>query len=48
MPAVLLPSVMVPVVASTVRPVVELKAPPLVPVTVGIGLVPDWQKGEPL
>ena len=40
--------VMAPVEAFTVRPVVELKVPPAVPVTVGVGLVPDWQKVVPL
>ena len=41
-------SVRAPVAEAIVRPVVELKVPPVVPVTVGVGLVPDWQKVAPL
>jgi hypothetical protein len=37
-----------PVVALMLRPVVELNVPPIVPVIVAVGLVPVWQKGEPL
>ena len=32
-----------PVEAFILNPVVELNVPPLVPVTVGVGLVPDLQ-----
>ena len=39
MPAVELASVMAPVVALMLRPVVELNVPPAVPVIVGVGLV---------
>jgi hypothetical protein len=31
-----------------VKPVVEANVPPAVPVTVGVGLVPVAQNGEPL
>ena len=39
---------MAPVPALIVSPEVEENVPPMVPVTVGVGLVPLWQNDEPL
>ena len=47
MPSVEAARLMAPVAALMLRPVAELKVPPLVPVTVAVGLVPLWQNGEP-
>lgn len=47
-PAVLVLRSITPVVAFRLKPFVEEKVPPVTPVMVGEGLVPDLQNGLPL